>query len=151
MSPLKNNKLLPAKSLSLVHTIKNKGIWFSDTRSGPKSAGRARPYWWSPSKGLPRSCSYYYPDFVSWIECQKWFQLSPHIFFAYYFRYRWCDHSWFLANFFSNFVSLAWKLHNRYCHKVGQFMKNPSALYQQDDEIDGIVLNAMKLQVESEK
>ena len=30
-------------------------------------------------------------------------------------------------------------------------MKNPSALYQQDDEIDGIVLNAMKLQVESEK
>ena len=30
-------------------------------------------------------------------------------------------------------------------------MKNPSALYQQEDEIDGIVLNAMKLQVESEK
>lgn len=30
-------------------------------------------------------------------------------------------------------------------------MKNPSALYQKDDEIDGIVLNAMKLQVESEK
>jgi len=40
---------------------------------------------------------------------------------------------------------------NREFGEVGQFMKNPSALYQQDDEIDGIVLNAMKLQVESEK
>ena len=40
---------------------------------------------------------------------------------------------------------------NREFVEVGQFMKNPSALYQQDDEIDGIVLNAMKLQVESEK
>ena len=61
------------------------------------------------------------------------------------------DYSWFLAKNFSNFAYLPWKLTNRYCHKVGQFMKNPSALYQQDDEIDGIVLNAMKLQVESEK
>ena len=40
---------------------------------------------------------------------------------------------------------------NREFGEVGQFMKNPSALYQKDDEIDGIVLNAMKLQVESEK
>ena len=37
---------------------------------------------------------------------------------------------------------------NREFVEVGQFMKNPSALYQQDD---GIVLNAIKLQVESEK
>ena len=27
------------------------------------------------------------------------------------------DNSWFLAKNLSNFVSLAWKLHNRYCHK----------------------------------
>ena len=26
------------------------------------------------------------------------------------------DYSWFLAKNLSNFVSLPWKLHNRYCH-----------------------------------
>ena len=28
------------------------------------------------------------------------------------------DYSWFLAKNLSNFVSLPWKLHNRYCHKL---------------------------------
>ena len=28
------------------------------------------------------------------------------------------NYSWFLAKNFSNFVSLAWKLHNRYCHYI---------------------------------
>ena len=32
----------------------------------------------------------------------------------------WFDYSWFLAKNLSNFVSLPWKLHNRYCHKVGK-------------------------------
>ena len=28
------------------------------------------------------------------------------------------DYSWFLAKNLSNFVSLSWKLHNRYCHNL---------------------------------
>ena len=30
------------------------------------------------------------------------------------------DYSWSLAKILSNFVSLPWKLHNRYCHTVDQ-------------------------------
>ena len=30
------------------------------------------------------------------------------------------DYSWFLAKILSNFLSLPWKLHNRYCHTVDQ-------------------------------
>jgi hypothetical protein len=30
------------------------------------------------------------------------------------------DYSWFLAQNLSNFVSLPWKLHNRYCHNAGE-------------------------------
>ena len=34
------------------------------------------------------------------------------------------DYSWFLAKNLSNFVSLSWKLYNRYCHNYDKCPKN---------------------------
>ena len=45
------------------------------------------------------------------------------------------NYSWFVAKNLSNFVSLSWKLHNRYCHDLSA-IANPGEANEDDINID---------------
>ena len=55
-------------------------------------------------------------EWLLFLKCHLFFDTSPLNQFSKFNNFLWV--CWFLGKNLSNFVSLPWKLHNRYCHIV---------------------------------